>query len=168
MVDLRSVARNTARPPKNLTNSISRNLKAKSRVTLNEPLIPLCTHSVICSVSARTQVSTESSDGTNDDSIDVAGKQIVRKTRNSRPAAAARPNQLRFYTGSWIDILTNAKNWYRLKLHCVLMNPFPERSAATLNEAHKCILDAVGCHLEEESNELEDSVFLFILFLRSC
>ena len=78
------------------------------------------------------------------------------KQRRSRTSNDnIRPSQLRFYSGTWIDVLIAAKNNYRLFIHNV--DPFPERTAASLDDARDCLLDAIG-KFKESQHPLEDGM----------
>ena len=59
------------------------------------------------------------------------------------------PSQLHFYSGTWVNVLIIAKNNYRLFIHTD--DPFPEHTAASLEDAHICLIDAIGKFKEESS-----------------
>jgi hypothetical protein len=71
-----------------------------------------------------------------------------------------RPSQLRFYSGSWVDVLILAKNNYRLFIHSRAVNPFPERTAASLEDAHVCLIDAIAKFREETKLRLDEGIML--------
>ena len=79
-----------------------------------------------------------------------------RRTRTSN--MNIRPSQLRFYSGTWVDVLTAAKNNYRLFIHNE--DPFPERTAAGLEDARGCLLDAIGKFKEENQLPLDEGTFI--------
>ena len=58
-----------------------------------------------------------------------------------------KPLQLCFYSGSWVDILIAAKNNYRLFINTE--DPFPEHTAASLEDVHQSLLDAIGKFTKE-------------------
>ena len=64
------------------------------------------------------------------------------------------PSQLHFYSGTWVDVLIIAKNNYRLFIHT--NDPFPERMAASLEDAHICLIDAIGKFKEESRLPLNE------------
>jgi hypothetical protein len=77
------------------------------------------------------------------------------KQRRSRTSNGdIRPSQLRFYSGSWVDVLIAAKNNFRLFIHNE--DPFPERTAASLEDARNCLLDAIGTFREENQLPLDE------------
>jgi hypothetical protein len=77
------------------------------------------------------------------------------KRRQSRTSNNdIRPSQLRFYSGTWVDVLLAAKNNYRLFIHNE--DPFPERTSANLEDAHGCLLDAIGTFKEENRLHLNE------------
>ena len=57
------------------------------------------------------------------------------------------PSQLRFYSGTCVNVLIIAKNNYRLFIHTD--DPFPKRMAASLEDARICLIDAIGKFKEE-------------------
>lgn len=81
------------------------------------------------------------------------------KQRRSRTSNGdIRPTQLRFYSGTWVDVLIAAKNNYRLFVHTD--DPFPERTAASLEDAHGCLLEAIGKFREESQLPLDQGMLI--------
>ena len=64
------------------------------------------------------------------------------------------PSQLCFYSGTWVNVLIISKNNYRLFIH--IDDPFPERMAASLEDACICLLDAIGKFKEESRLPLNE------------
>ena len=103
----------------------------------------------------------EIDDGSSDDADDEEDEdenQIngLKRRRSRTMNNNIRPSQLRFYTGNWVDVLVSAKNNYRLFIHNE--DPFPERSAASLEDARACLLDAVGKFKEENHLPLDNGM----------
>ena len=67
-----------------------------------------------------------------------------------------KPSQLHFYSGSWVDVLIAAKNNYRLFINTE--DPFPERTAASLEDAHRSLLDTIGKFTEESKLPLDQGL----------
>ena len=78
---------------------------------------------------------------------------VVRR-RSRLNNAQPDPTQLRFYSGSWVDVLKNAKYQYRLCIHTD--EPFPERSPDSLSDAHECLLEAIGKFQDEMRLPLDE------------
>jgi hypothetical protein len=57
------------------------------------------------------------------------------------------PNHLGFYSGTWYDVLVEAKNKYRLFIHTE--NPFPERNRDGLRDAHGCLLEIISKYKDD-------------------
>lgn len=89
----------------------------------------------------------EDEDSQSDNNEEPARKRIK---RNSTPRDA-KPTQLRFYPGTWQDVLERAKQLYRL--WAVEECPFPERECHLLN-ALKC-LEAAMEEFEQKGREVE-------------
>ena len=64
------------------------------------------------------------------------------------------PSQLHFYSGTWINVLIIAKNSYRLFIHT--NDPFPKCTAASLEDAHICLINAIGKFKEESRLPLNE------------
>jgi hypothetical protein len=78
-----------------------------------------------------------------DDEDEDEGTEVNAPKRRQRTFNSdIRPSQLRFYSGTWVDVLIIAKNNYRLFIHNE--DPFPERTAASLEDARICLIDAIG------------------------
>ena len=78
----------------------------------------------------------------------------ARAKRNSKKSHHnPHPHHLGFYSGTWYDVLVEAKFKYRLFIHTE--NPFPERNSNSLRDAHDCLLETItkfkddGIHLDE-------------------
>ena len=69
-----------------------------------------------------------------------------------------RSSQLPFYSGTWVDVLLLAKNNYRLYIH--KEDPFPERTAANLEDAHDCLMEAIGQFELRSRLPLDQSMFI--------
>ena len=106
----------------------------------------------------------EMDDGLNDDDADDEDEDEDTQTtgpkqRRSRTSNGdIRPTQLRFYSGTWVDVLIAAKNNYRLFVHND--DPFPERTAASLEDAHGCLLEAIGKFREESQLSLDQGMLI--------
>ena len=66
----------------------------------------------------------------------------------------AKPTQLSFYSGSWVDVLQGVKNLYHLWIHT--QDPFPECNQNTL-------MDAIGRFEEEWKIPLDKGSFIFLV-----
>ncbi|KAH8978716.1 hypothetical protein EDB83DRAFT_2537489 [Lactarius deliciosus] len=82
-----------------------------------------------------------------DNSSDDNGTPAPHSTRTFRPIKLAKPINLRFYSGIWRDVLITSKTYHRLAIHAESNLPFPEHDKDGLQNAHECILEAIG-HLE--------------------
>ena len=71
-----------------------------------------------------------------------------RAPRNSKIGSnhLPKPTQMAHYSGPWLDVLEKAKFNYRLYLHTVSENPFPQRGEQTLKDAFDCLLKAMAEH----------------------
>lgn len=89
-----------------------------------------------------------------DDAV-IKKKRATRNSQESEPV----PTQMQYYKddAAWTDILENAKHAYRLYVHT--HNPFPERSADTLQRAGECILEKIAAYEDDPRNTrpLDDS-----------
>jgi hypothetical protein len=99
----------------------------------------------------------------NDDADDEDEDEDVQSTgpkkRRSRTSNGdIRPTQLRFYSGTWVDVLIAAKNNYRLFIHNE--DPFPERTAISLDDARGCLLEAIGKFREETQLPLDEGMLI--------
>jgi hypothetical protein len=74
-----------------------------------------------------------------------------------------KPNQLGYYSGTWIDVLENTKDKYRFDLHLKAKDPFPLRTQPALQRSHQLLLDAMMEHKEDPSamplNESKSSFY---------
>ncbi|KAM6491219.1 hypothetical protein JOM56_013458 [Amanita muscaria] len=82
--------------------------------------------------------------------------QPTRATRNSKLQREAKDFQLGFYSGPWVDILITARNQYRRMIHT--HDPFPERNAGTLKEAHDFLLEATWEYVDN-IGKVDESVY---------
>jgi hypothetical protein len=100
------------------------------------------------------------SDADDEDEDEDRDDQVAKpKQRRSRTSNSdIRPSQLRFYSGLWVDVLIVAKNNYRLFIHNE--DPFPERTAGSLEDAHECLLDAIGKFKEECRLTLDEGIVI--------
>ena len=97
----------------------------------------------------------EDDDKDEDEDTQVIGlKQRRTCTSNSNICSS----QLRFYSGTWIDVLIVAKNNYRLFIHTE--DPFPERTVLSLEDAWACLLDAIGKFKEESQLPLDEGMLV--------
>jgi hypothetical protein len=73
-----------------------------------------------------------------------------RTSRNSKVGSDAgpRPTQIKFYMGTWVDVLENAKAWHHLFIHAYSDNAFPECDAVSLQNAHDCLLEEITAYQE--------------------
>jgi hypothetical protein len=78
----------------------------------------------------------------------------VRAKRNSKKARGdLHPHHLGFYSGTWYDVLVEAKNRYRLFIHTLC--PFPDRNSNSLRDAHDCLLETITKY-KDEGAQLDD------------
>ena len=81
-------------------------------------------------------------------------KNQTRATRNSKYNGDAKPNQLGFYSGAWVDILITARNNFRKMIHAEsgpTRPSFPERNPENLRRAQDHLIEAVAEYSEEWS-----------------
>lgn len=71
------------------------------------------------------------------------------------------PTQLGFYSGSWIDVLKDAKYQYRLSIHTD--EPFPERSRDSLLVSHECLVEAIGKFQDEIKLPLDEGSLRYFI-----
>jgi hypothetical protein len=83
---------------------------------------------------------------------------VVRRRSNPKDSAP-QATQLRFYSGSWVDVLKDAKNQYRLFIHTE--GGFAERSRESLSEARNCVLEAIGRFQDEVGLPLDEGSLQF-------
>jgi hypothetical protein len=104
----------------------------------------------------------DNDDDLNDDDLndDVNGSFDDKQCKPRRAQRTAnnniKPSQLRFYSGPWVDVLTDAKYRHRLFIHTV--DPFPERTVEGLADAHRSVLDAIGEFQEEKRLPLDEGL----------
>lgn len=91
----------------------------------------------------------------------------ARAKRNSKKTHDPYPHQLGFYSGTWHDLLVEAKNRYRLFIHT--QNPFPERNRNGLRDANDCLLEIIskykddGVQLDEGTVNNQLTLLLLII-----
>jgi hypothetical protein len=83
-----------------------------------------------------------------------------RAPRNSK-SHVAKPSQLGFYSGPWVDVLIYARNGYRKLIHT--KEPFPERNLENLKVAQNTLLEAISEYMETDGR-LDESLYLFFSF----
>lgn len=96
------------------------------------------------------------------DPSDNGAAPVLRIVRRYKPLDQAKPSQLRFYSGPWVDTLTEAKNLYRYTMHTDPDNPFPERNATNLGVAHDCLFEALSLLSDDERKERDNGAWLFL------
>ena len=72
----------------------------------------------------------------------------------------AKPTQLSFYSGSWVDVLQGVKILYCLWIHT--QDPLPEHNQNTLTDVHACLMDAIGWFEEEWKIPLDKGSFILL------
>ena len=93
-------------------------------------------------------------------------KNRTRATRNSKSNGDAKPNQLGFYSGAWVDILITARNNFRKMIHAESgpTHPsFPERNPENLRRAQDHLIEAVAEYSEENGQQLDNGMSQVIL-----
>lgn len=98
----------------------------------------------------------EIDDSNNDADDEDEDRPNQRRTRTSNSNVLT--SQLRFYSGTWVDVLIAAKNNYRLFIHNE--DSFPERTVASLEDARACLLDAIGKFREESQLPLDERMLI--------
>jgi hypothetical protein len=129
--------------------------KASHRETVDRPInLP------VDNLRANNEINNGSNNNDADDEDEDEGNQDTgpKKRRSRTSNNDIRPSQLRFYSGTWVDVLTAAKNNYRLLIH--KEDPFPERTTANLEDAHLCLLDAIGKFKEETELPLDEGMYV--------
>ena len=97
-------------------------------------------------------------DGNDDDESEAGDNPIpqARAKRNSKKSHRdPLPNHLGFYSGTWYDVLVEAKNRYRLFIHT--QNPFPERNRNGLKDAQECLLETIAKY-EDNGIQLDKGI----------
>jgi hypothetical protein len=79
----------------------------------------------------------------------------IRRRLNSNQTVPD-PTQIRFYSGSWVDVLKDAKYQFRFCVHTE--EPFPERTRETLTVAHDCLLEAIAKFQNEVKLPLDEGL----------
>ena len=105
----------------------------------------------------------ESNSGHEGDESDHIGKKIKRAPCNSKSQGDhdAKPSQLSFYSGTWVDILIAARNNYRKIIHTI--EPFPEHNPNNLKEAQNLLLEAID-DFKDQGCKLDESSFILFVF----
>ena len=104
------------------------------------------------------QLSHNDDDGNESEESEAGDDPIpqARAKRNSKKSHRdPRPTHLGFYSGTWYDVLVEAKNRYRLFIHT--QNPFPERNRSALRDAHDCLLETVSKY-EDNGIQLDSGI----------
>jgi hypothetical protein len=103
------------------------------------------------------------SDGEHEESMDERiGKTVNRAARNSVSQGDAKPSQLGYYHGAWVNVLISARNDYRKLVHT--STPFPERGPDTLKTVHNLLLEAIADRVER-FGPLDECLFFYIIIL---
>ena len=92
----------------------------------------------------------DNTDGNSSDDESGAGEDAIpsRAKRNTKKSQRdLHPHRLGFYSGTWYDVLVEAKNRYWLFIHT--QNPFPERNRDGLHDAHDCLLETVSKYKDD-------------------
>jgi hypothetical protein len=97
-------------------------------------------------------------DGVSDNDEGVVSHAIC----NSKPHGEAKPSQLGFYSGPWINVPVTARNHYRKMIHT--MDPFLEWTPENLRDAHDYLLETIAEHQDDGGQPLDQGVFIFIHF----
>jgi len=79
-----------------------------------------------------------------------------------------KPTQISFYSGAWVNVLKDMKNEYHFHIHCITDDPFPEHDAVTLQDAHNCLLEAMGCHEDNPTAEPLNQGMFHLHFLTTA
>ena len=66
------------------------------------------------------------------------------------------PTQLCFYSGSWVDVLKDAKYRFRFCIHTEV--PFPERTTDSLSVTHDCLVEAIAKFQDEVRLPLDEGL----------
>jgi hypothetical protein len=96
---------------------------------------------------------------------DDGGKMTTRAAHNSKPRGEAKPSQLGFYSGPWLDVLVDARNNYRRMVHTIEGEAFPERSTENLAAAHNILLEAISEYMEH-GGQLNECLSLSLSLLK--
>jgi len=96
----------------------------------------------------------EDADDEGEDQLENTEVNVLKQRRPRTSNSDIRSSQLRFYSGTWVDVLIAAKNNYRMFIHNE--DPFPERTETSLQDARNCLIDAIGAFREERRLPLDD------------
>jgi hypothetical protein len=84
----------------------------------------------------------DESDKESETGDDAVPPQARAKRNSKRTSNDPHPHHLGFYSGTWYDLLVEAKNHYRLFIHT--QKPFPERNRIGLRDAQDCLLETIS------------------------
>ncbi|KAH8995618.1 hypothetical protein EDB92DRAFT_1814512 [Lactarius akahatsu] len=115
---------------------------------------PACNTSTTHGPQAKRGCARDNHGSSNDNSAPVA-----HAAHTPKPPKAATPTQHGLYSGVWFEVLTAAKNYYRLAIHFDGINPFLEHNERTLKVTHNSVLEAVACLSDDDNNLLNDAVY---------
>ena len=92
-----------------------------------------------------------------DESSDEEPVTKKRAARNSKGINInAKPTQMQYYSGAWVDVLEAAKNHYHLYLYTATTDMFLERDVDSLHDAHDCLLEVIAQHEDSHNAILLD------------
>ena len=84
---------------------------------------------------------------------------------NSKPCGEAKPSQLGFYGGPWLDVLVDARNIYKWTVHTIEGEAFTECNTENLVVAHNILLEAISDYIEH-GGQLNECLLLSLLLLK--
>jgi hypothetical protein len=96
----------------------------------------------------------EDADDEDEDQLENTEVNVPKQRQQRTFNSDIRSSQLRFYSGTWVDVLIAAKNNYRLFIHNE--DPFPERTATSLQDTCNCLIDAIGDFRAERRLHLDE------------
>jgi hypothetical protein len=141
------------------SHTVSRHANDTSKASRHQPVDHPDTHNTPDGNQDNVGARKEIDDGLNNNDADEDEDEDTEANgpKHRRPRTANSnicPSQLRFYSGTWVDVLVAAKNNYRLFIHNE--DSFPERTAASLEDARECLLDAIAMFREESKLALDE------------
>lgn len=77
----------------------------------------------------------------------------------TQPRGEAKPSQLGFYSGPWLDVLVDTRNSYRRMIHTSAGEAFPERNPENLMAAHNILLEAISEYMNH-GGQLDECLYL--------
>lgn len=101
-----------------------------------------------------------------DNACPITGTQ--RRTRTYKSRDLAKPSQLGFYSGPWLDVLITAKNYYRFSMHTDPLGAFPERNTKNLDFARACLHEAISQAPDVVRDALDNGIYLLLLVATSA